>query len=94
MNVQPAGLRVVGEAAVARRGELGRRLGAAADRACVVVHPTTHAGEPFTRTGVELAARGRPDIEQQVAALAHRIDQHGQYLVEALPRGLIAEIAP
>ncbi|OPZ86709.1 MAG: hypothetical protein BWY76_00820 [bacterium ADurb.Bin429] len=94
MHIEAVRLRVVGKAAVPRRFEFRRRLGAAIDRAAMALHPLAQSGEAVKRAGIELAASGRADVQQQVAALADGVNEHLHKLIYALPRRLIAMVAP
>ncbi len=60
----------------------------------MALHPLAHARQAIQRAFVELATAGRADVQQQIAALARRVDEHQQKLIDALPGVLVAEVAP
>ena len=94
VDVQALLVRVVRKLAVGRLRELGRRLGAAVDRPAVHAHPLAHSLQAVEGTAIELAAPGRADVEQQVAALADRVGEHAHQLADAFPGCFVAVISP
>ena len=94
VHVQPFPVRMEGEPAVGRLGEPGRRSGAAVYRSAVQTHPLADPPQAVERAAIELAAPGRADVEQQVAALADRVHQHAHQLADALPGCFVAVISP
>ena len=82
---------------VARAVGLLERLGrhrAAVDGAGVAVHPLGEGVEARHRAVVEVAARRGADVHDEVAAAGDVADQHLDALLLALPRRLVAVVAP
>ena len=74
-TIEPLRLRVVGQPACSRALNSCGRLRAAVDRTAVAASSTRPCRQPLQRALVEVPAGGRADVEQQVAALADRVDQ-------------------
>ncbi len=58
------------------------------------LHPLTHALQTIKRPLIELTAPCRTYVQQEIAALAHSVDQHANELLHTLPTCLIAVVSP
>ena len=91
-EVQVEPVAVLGVAAVSRRRELARS--AAVDRARVQAHPLADAAQRCQRSRLQLAAGVGADVEQQIAVLGDRVDEHLHQHVDRFPVQVVAIIAP
>ena len=94
VQVETPGVGVVGQARAVGSLEASGCAAAAVDAPSAALRPPAHAGQAFLCAIVEVTAPGGPDVQQQVAVLADGVDKHHQQLVHALPRGLVAVVAP
>ncbi len=94
VDVEPSGPPVVGQKRIRGPGEPGRGLGAAVNGAGVRPHPRAYPAEPVEGPVVEIPPAGRADVEQQVAALADRLDEHADELADGFPGRFVPVIAP
>ncbi len=57
-------------------------------------HPCADARQPIHGPLVELAPGRRPDVQEQIAPFADRVNQHLHQLLHALPGRFVAVVAP
>ena len=94
VQIEPLRLRIPGVTAVHRNRKLRRSRPAAVDRARIVFHPLPISGQPVERPAVDVTARSRAHVHEQIAAARNMVDQHLDAHARTLPAHFVPEISP